>query len=113
VCAVTSWRVLRFFSLIALARQLLKNKHRVETRSRARFHAEPRDSEAFATEFARFAPIHHEYFPDHYPAWSAVGTPALLQPGAPVELRAVAIIGSGRNPRAAIPAPPRTPSKEP
>ena len=41
-------------------------------------------------------------------AWTAVGTTALLQPGAVVELRAVAVIGSGRNPRADI-APPRPP----
>jgi enamine deaminase RidA (YjgF/YER057c/UK114 family) len=74
------------------------------------FHAEARDSESFGREFARFAPIHHEYFPDHYPAWSAVGTTALLQPGAPVELRAVAVIGSGRNPRSTIPEPAPRPS---
>jgi enamine deaminase RidA (YjgF/YER057c/UK114 family) len=67
------------------------------------FHAEATDPESFGREFARFAPIHHEYFADHYPAWSAVGTTALLQPGAPVELRAVAMIGSGRSPRVAIP----------
>jgi enamine deaminase RidA (YjgF/YER057c/UK114 family) len=69
------------------------------------FHAEARDAEGFQAEFARFAPIHAEFFPDHYPAWSAVGTTALLAPGAPVELRAVAIIGSGRAPRADIPPP--------
>lgn len=69
------------------------------------FHANATDSASFGAEFARFAPIHAEYFPDHYPAWSAVGTTALLQPGAPVELRAVAIIGSGRNPRADIARP--------
>jgi enamine deaminase RidA (YjgF/YER057c/UK114 family) len=69
------------------------------------FHANATDSERFGAEFARFAPIHAEYFPDHYPAWTAVGTTALLQPGAPVELRAVAVIGSGKRPRADIPAP--------
>ena len=69
------------------------------------FHAGPRSSEEFQAEFERFAPLHHEAFPDHYPAWSAVGTTALLQPGAPVELRAVAVIGSGRQPRADIPLP--------
>jgi enamine deaminase RidA (YjgF/YER057c/UK114 family) len=71
------------------------------------FHADVTDSASFSREFARFAPIHKEYFPDHYPAWSAVGTTALLQPGAPVELRAVAMIGSGRKPRVAIPLPTR------
>lgn len=69
------------------------------------FHATATDSASFQAEFARFAPIHKEFFPDHYPAWTAVGTTALLQPGAPVELRAVAVIGSGRAPRADIPAP--------
>ncbi|HZH43481.1 MAG TPA: Rid family hydrolase [Lysobacter sp.] len=69
------------------------------------FHATPKDSAQFREEFAKFAPIHHEYFPDHYPAWSAVGTSALLANGAPVELRAVAVIGSGQRPRADIPKP--------
>lgn len=69
------------------------------------YHAEATDSESFRAEFARFAPIHHEYFPAHYPAWTAVGTTALLAPGAPVEMRVVAMIGSGRNPKADIPRP--------
>ncbi|MFD0739630.1 Rid family hydrolase [Lysobacter koreensis] len=69
------------------------------------FHAGATDNATFGAEFARFAPIHHEFFPDHYPAWSAVGTTALLQPGAPVELRAVAVIGSGRRPKADIAKP--------
>src|SRR5690606_13104903 len=51
------------------------------------FHATPTDAKGFQQEFARFAPIHHEFFPSHYPAWSAVGTTALLAPGAVVELR--------------------------
>lgn len=69
------------------------------------FHVGATDSASFNAEFARFAPIHHEFFPDHYPAWSAVGTTALLQPGAVVEMRAVAMIGSGQRPRADIPQP--------
>lgn len=69
------------------------------------FHTGPRSSEEFQAEFARFAPLHHEAFPSHYPAWSAVGTTALLQPGAPVEMRAVAVIGSGKRPRAEIAQP--------
>lgn len=69
------------------------------------FHPGATDSATFNAEFARFAPIHHEFFPDHYPAWSAVGTTALLMPTAVVELRAVAIIGSGKAPRADIPPP--------
>lgn len=74
------------------------------------YHAGPTDPQAFQAEFAKFAPIHHEYFPRHYPAWTAVAVSALLQPGAPVEMRAVAVIGSGRTPRADIPVPaPRPP----
>ncbi|MCK7592700.1 Rid family hydrolase [Pseudomarimonas salicorniae] len=73
------------------------------------FHVLPKDDAAFREEFARFAPIHHRHFPDHYPAWSAVGTTALLAPGAVVELRAVAVIGSGKQPRANIPQPQRRP----
>lgn len=71
------------------------------------YHVGPQDPAAFGAEFAKFAPIHHEFFPSHYPAWSAVAVSALLQPGAPVELRAVAVIGSGRAPRADIPEPAR------
>lgn len=59
------------------------------------FHATARDTEAFQKEFAAFQRVHHEYFPSGYPAWTAVGTTALLTPGAVVEMRAVAVIGSG------------------
>ncbi len=69
------------------------------------FHAEARDTAAFQAEIERLLPIHAEFFPDHYPAWTAVGTTALLAPGAPVEMRAMAVIGSGLKPRAEIPVP--------
>ena len=69
------------------------------------FHTGPTDAASFQAEFARLAPIHKAYFPDHYPAWSAVGTTALLAPGAVLEMRAVAVIGSGKNPRAEIAQP--------
>jgi enamine deaminase RidA (YjgF/YER057c/UK114 family) len=69
------------------------------------FHAGPQDTAAFRTEFEQFAKIHHEYFPDHYPAWTAVGTTALLAAGAPVEMRVVAMIGSGKAPKVDIPKP--------
>ena len=61
------------------------------------FHREPKDTKSFDEEFARFQPIHHEFFGDStYPAWTAVGTTALLAEGAPVEMRAVAVVGSGK-----------------
>lgn len=63
------------------------------------FHAQPRDSAAFNAEFERFLKVHKEYFPEGYPAWTAVGTTALLAPGAVVEMRLVAVIGAGRSPR--------------
>ena len=72
------------------------------------FHAQATDSKNFGEEFAKFAPIHAKYFRKHYPSWTAVGTTALLQPGSPVELKATAIIGSGKDvkvQRAATPAP--------
>ena len=71
------------------------------------FHAGPTDRQSFQAELSLFGPIHHEFFPSHYPAWSAVGTSALLAPGAVMEMRAVAVIGSGRAPRAEIPLPAR------
>src|SRR5258708_36454705 len=40
------------------------------------FHAQATDTAAFNDEFSRFVKIHAEYFPDHYPAWTAVGTTA-------------------------------------
>ena len=61
------------------------------------FHAQARDTASFNEEFARFAKIHQEYFPGHYPAWTAVGTTALLAEGAVVEMRVTAVVGSGRS----------------
>ena len=49
--------------------------------------------------------VHREFFPDHYPAWTATGTTALFSEGALMEVRAEAIIGSGKRPRAEIPVP--------
>jgi len=59
------------------------------------FHAQPKDSAAFNAEFERFLVLHKEYFPSGYPAWTAVGTTALLAPGAVLEMRLVAVIGAG------------------
>ncbi len=69
------------------------------------FHAEPKDSEAFKAEFVILFKVHHTFFPTHYPAWTAVGTTVLFSKGAPVELRAVAIVGSGANPTIQRPPP--------
>jgi enamine deaminase RidA (YjgF/YER057c/UK114 family) len=71
------------------------------------------DSADFHQRFAPVAKVHAEFFPSHYPAWTAVGTTALLQPGAPLELAATAIIGSGANPRAEIPKPAPRPAPTP
>lgn len=49
--------------------------------------------------------VHKEFFTTHYPAWTATGTTALFSKDAPMELRAEAILGSGRAPKADIPVP--------
>lgn len=63
-----------------------------------------RDSASFGTDMDTVSRISAEYF-SHPPAWTAVATPALLAEGAPLELRALAIIGSGRRPQADIAQP--------
>ena len=63
------------------------------------FHTGPKDSAAFRAEFERYMPIHREFFGEHRPAWTAVGTSALLSPTAAVEMRIVAVVGSGKNSR--------------
>ena len=60
------------------------------------FHTNVADSAAFQAHFAQFAKAHAAAFPSGYPAWTAVGTTALLAPGSAVELRAVAVIGAGK-----------------
>jgi|SRR5688572_4273314 len=42
-----------------------------------------------------FARVKDEYFPDRYPSWTAVGVTQLALPDLCVEIRAVAVIGSG------------------
>ena len=49
----------------------------------------------FGAELTRFSTVHKEFFPTGYPAWSAVGTTALLSPGAVVEMRVMAVRGAG------------------
>jgi enamine deaminase RidA (YjgF/YER057c/UK114 family) len=60
------------------------------------FHANAKDTESFQKEFAELSRIHQEYFPSGYPAWTAVGTTALLAPGAALEMRVVAVVGAGK-----------------
>jgi len=74
------------------------------------FHAEPKDSPAFRAEFERYMPIHREFFGEHRPAWTAVGTTALLSAGAPVEMRILAVVGSGEASRVVRGAPPAEPA---
>jgi enamine deaminase RidA (YjgF/YER057c/UK114 family) len=57
----------------------------------------------FRVRFEIVEKVAHEFFKDRYPAWTAVGTTALLAKDAPMELSAEAIIGSGRDAKVAIP----------
>ncbi len=68
-----------------------------------------RDHAEFRAGMEPVFKVHREFFKNHYPAWTAVGTTALFSEGAPMELRAEAIIGSGRAPRADIPVPKPSP----
>lgn len=46
-------------------------------------------------EMAAFAMVKDEYFPSRYPSWTAVGTTQLALPELRVEIRAIAVAGSG------------------
>ena len=48
-------------------------------------------------EMEAFAKVKDEYFPRDYPAWTAVGVTQLALPELRVEIRAVAIAGSGKD----------------
>lgn len=63
------------------------------------------DHEEFRERIEPVLKVHAEYFKGHYPAWTAVGTTALFSEDAPMEIRALAVIGSGKAPRADIPKP--------
>jgi len=63
------------------------------------FHAHVTDTPSFEAEFERFRTVHARYFKDGYPAWTAVGTTALLAEGSPVEMRVVAVVGAGKQTR--------------
>lgn len=47
-------------------------------------------------DIAAFMAIKDEYFPSRYPSWTAVGVTELALPGLCVEIRAVAVAGSGQ-----------------
>lgn len=53
----------------------------------------------FHTELQRdiqvFAKVKDEFFPSRYPSWTAVGLSELALPGLCIEVRAVAVAGSG------------------
>lgn len=76
------------------------------------FHTTPRDSPAFRQEFEVYMPIHKEFFGDHRPAWTAVGTTVLLSRTAPVEMRVVAVVGSGKASRVVYGEEPATDAAE-
>lgn len=44
---------------------------------------------------ADFSPVKDRYFPDRYPSWTAVGVAHLAMPELLLEIRAVAVAGSG------------------
>ncbi|MGO4221455.1 Rid family hydrolase [Lysobacter sp. TAF61] len=64
-----------------------------------------RDHDEFRRRIEPVLKVHREFFKDHYPAWTAVGTTALYSKDAPMEIRAEAIIGSGAKAKADIPVP--------
>ena len=70
------------------------------------FHRAPKDTPAFRAEFAKYMPIHKEFLGDHRPAWTAVGTSALLSGTADVEMRVEAVVGSGKSSRVVFEKPP-------
>ena len=47
------------------------------------------------SEMRAFAQVKDAFFPDRYPSWTAVGTTELALPGLCVEIRAIAVAGSG------------------
>jgi enamine deaminase RidA (YjgF/YER057c/UK114 family) len=45
-------------------------------------------------EMPTFSEVKSEFFPENYPAWTAVGVDALALPDLRVEIRATAVVGS-------------------
>jgi enamine deaminase RidA (YjgF/YER057c/UK114 family) len=76
------------------------------------FHVNAKTSEEFQKEFAEFLEVHKEFFPENYPAWTAIGNAVLLASGAVVEMRFEAVIGAGKKARVdRIPAAVTVPAK--
>lgn len=50
---------------------------------------------ALQRDVEAFAKVKDEFFPDSYPSWTAVGLTELALPGLCIEIRAVAVAGSG------------------
>lgn len=61
-----------------------------------------RDQAEFRRAIEPVLKAHREFFRDHYPAWTAVAVSGLYSKTATFELRAEAVIGSGKAPRAKI-----------
>lgn len=61
-----------------------------------------RDPAEFRKRIEPVLKVHREFFKDHYPAWTAVAVSGLYSQNATFELRAEAVIGSGKAPRAQI-----------
>lgn len=47
-------------------------------------------------DIQEFVRVKDEFIPENFPAWSAVGVTQLAHPAFLVEIRAVAVVGSGR-----------------
>ena len=76
------------------------------------FHRASEGTPEFRAEFEVYMPIHKEFFGDHRPAWTAVGTTVLLSAAADVEMRVEAVVGSGASSRVVFENPPGTEDEE-
>jgi len=62
------------------------------------FHTAP-THEQFTADFEVVAKVHAEIFHPPYPSWTAIGNAALLAKDALLEMRLVAVVGSGKGAR--------------
>jgi len=102
----------RAIALLAEAGATVDDVAELET-----FHREAKDTPGFSAEFERYIKVHREFFGEHRPAWTAVGTTALLSPSAPVEMRVLAVVGSGKESKvvrgSTLPPPPKPAAAKP